>query len=165
LNFPKVMTLPTDAPIHASQRNLVARLGDCVLGLAVKFGIHGVQKRVGHRVALLNVWAVVDVIHDRDVRGEFGHAAEMVAVPVRGDQVVDLREACGFGSVQNSASVPSGACAAVSCVDQDGLACRCDKKSSVAAFDVHHIDVERLPRLRVRYRQRDGKYKTQQKQI
>ena len=72
--------------------DLVADLGDRVLGVGVERRIDLREEFVDRRSGL-NVRAVVDEFADRDAIGEFGHAAEMIAMPVRGDEVIDLGQA------------------------------------------------------------------------
>ena len=102
-----------DAPVQARNRDLVAGLRDGVLRLAVKRRIRLLQKFVGGG-GRLNVRAMVDEIPDRDARRELGHAAKMIAVPVRRDQVVDLREAGVLDGGHDAVGVADRGRAAVS---------------------------------------------------
>ena len=67
----------------------VARLHDRVPGLAVQRRIRVLQE-LGRRRLRLHGRPVVDEVSNRDARRELRHAAEMIAVPMRRDQVVDL---------------------------------------------------------------------------
>src|SRR5262245_60408322 len=68
----------------------------------------------------------------------------MIAVPVGGDQVVDLREAGVLRSVKDSSRIPSGGHAAVAGVDQERLTRRRHDERGVASLHVDDIDVERF---------------------
>src|SRR6266576_3020993 len=91
-NLPKVMYLARgshNAHIQARDRNLVAGFYDRVLGLAVKPRIDLLDKIIGC-LSRLNVRTVVNELANRNAAREFFHASEMVAVPVRRDEVIDL---------------------------------------------------------------------------
>ena len=79
-------------------------------------------------------------------RGELGHRAEVIAVPVRRDQVVDLREAGILDGGHDALGVARRGRAAVARVDQQRLAGRRDEQRRVAAFDVDDVDVQGLRR-------------------
>src|SRR5690242_4198873 len=104
---------------------------------------------------------MINEIADGDAAREFGHAAEMVAVPVRGDEVVDLREAGVFNSGHNPAGVPGRRRSAIPGIYEHGFARWRDEKSGVATLHVHDINVECLARLRATSRNRSEKTKNQ----
>jgi hypothetical protein len=63
-----------------------------VFRLGVQRRISLLQKLIGNS-ARLNVRAMIDELANRDVRCELGQAAEVVGVPMRDDQMVDLLKA------------------------------------------------------------------------
>jgi len=66
-----------------------------------------------------------------DPPGKFGHATEMVAVPVCGDQIVDLRKAGALTAAIMRLCISRCGRAAVSGIDQHGLARRCHEKRAL----------------------------------
>src|ERR1700723_3834213 len=64
--------------VHVETRHgdLVTRFDDGVLRLGIKLRISILEEGVGS-FAGLDVWAVVDELADRNMGGQFGHAAEM----------------------------------------------------------------------------------------
>src|SRR5438874_9419421 len=79
------------AHIETRDRYLVSRLCDSVFPLGVKLRIH-LLKKVICRGARLNVGTVIDELADRDLGSELGEAAEVIAMPMRRDQMIDLLE-------------------------------------------------------------------------
>ena len=92
---------------------------------------------------------MVDEVPDRDLLGEFHHAAEMIAVPMGGDEMVDPGQAgipCGG---HDAPGIPLRRIRRdIPGIDEHGFAGRRHVQRGVAAFDVDHIDVQRGPRLR-----------------
>ena len=87
---------------------------------------------------------MVDVVADRDLGGELGHAAEMIAVPVGCDQVVDLGQAGVLDRRHDAGGVALGRLGGdVAGVHQHGLARGRHEEGGVPALDVDDIDVER----------------------
>jgi hypothetical protein len=86
---------------------------------------------------------VIDEVSDRDSRRKLRHRAEVIAVIVRGDQVIDSRELRVRGRGHDPRGVTRGGRAAVARVDQQRLAGRRDEQGGVAPFDIHHVDVQR----------------------
>jgi hypothetical protein len=130
-----------DAPIEAGDRDLVAGLRDGVLRLFVERRIHLLQEiiRGGRR---LDVGAVIDEIADRHPRCQLGHSAEVVAMPVGGDQVIDLREAGVLDGGHDAIGVPGSRRARIPGIDQYRPAGRRHEQRGVSTLDVHDVDVE-----------------------
>src|SRR5205814_4198327 len=63
----------------------------CVFALGEKLRIDLCQEFLGGGLRL-HGRTVVDEMLNRDALGQFRHAAEVIAVPMRGDQVIDLGE-------------------------------------------------------------------------
>ena len=99
---------------------------------------------------------------DRDLRRELRQPAEVVAVPVRDDQVIDLLQVRVFDRRHDAAGVAHGARRHVARIHEQRFAGRRDEKRRVAAFDVDYIDVEGLPRLALRQRSRRRQRQPQQ---
>ena len=70
--------------------------------------------------------------------------AEVIAVPVRGDQVIDLREAGVLDRRHDALGVSRRRRAAIAGIDEHRLARRRHEQRGVAALDVDDVDVERL---------------------
>src|SRR5258707_632786 len=81
-----------DAPVEPCDRDGIAGFCNRVLGGAVK-GRIGLGEEFVESRDRLNVRPVVDVVADRNALGDFRHSAEMITVPVRGDQMIDLSKA------------------------------------------------------------------------
>ena len=129
--------------IQACDGNLAARFCHRVLGFCVELWIRLLQKLIGGGTRL-NVRAVVDEIPDGDARCELGHAAKMIAVPVRGDQIVDLREARILDGGHDAFGISDRARAGVPRIDEHRCAGRRHEERGVAALHVDDIDVQRL---------------------
>ena len=139
-----------DAPVEPGDRDDIAGLGDRVLRLAVERGIGLGEEFVDGRSGL-NVRPVVDEFPDRNAIGEFRHAAEMIAVPVRGDEMIDLGQAGIPRRGHDALGIALGRIRSdIAGIDEHGFAGRRHVQRGVAAFDVDHIDVERRARLRHR---------------
>ena len=55
--------------------------------------------------AWLDVRAVIDELADRNCGGQLGHAAEMIAVPMRGDQMIDLLQSGVLDRIHDAARI------------------------------------------------------------
>ena len=89
--------------------------------LRIKLRIRLLQEVIGSG-ARLHVRAVVDELADRNARRQFGHPAEVIAMPVSRDQMVDLREPCIFHRGHDALGVANRPCASIACIDQQRLA-------------------------------------------
>ena len=98
----------------------VAGFDHRVRGFRVKRRIGLLEERPGR--ARLHGGSVVDEVPDRNAVGERRHGAVVVAVPVRRDEMVDLRDARVPQRVDDPARVALGRRAAVPGVDEQGLA-------------------------------------------
>ena len=102
------MVSPAEATtlhVEAGDRDLVAGLDDRVLGVGVELRIDLREEFIGGG-RRLQVRPVVDEMPDRDALGELGQAAEMIAVPMRDDQMVDLGEAGILGGRHDARGIP-----------------------------------------------------------
>ena len=93
---------------------------------------------------------MIDELLDRDAGGQFRESAKMIAMPVRNDQVIDLRNACVFQSGHDAFGITNGAWGHVPRVDEDRLTRGGHKEHRIAALDIYNIDVQccsRRPRL------------------
>ena len=92
----------------------------------------------------LHVGAMIDEMPDRDALGELGHAAEMIAVPMGDDQMVDLGEAGVLGGRHDAPGIADRRLGRdIAGVDEQRFAGRRDEERGVAALDVDHVDVQR----------------------
>ena len=132
-----------DAHIETRHRNPVAGFDDSVLCLGVERRVRLRQKRVGS-FARLDVGAVIDELANLDLRSQLGHAAEMIAVPMRRDQMIDLLNAGVFHRIENAICVANRPRAVIAGIDQQRLARRRNDQRGVAALDIDDINVERL---------------------
>ena len=95
------------APIHAGHRDLIAGLRDGVLRLGVQIAIPALEKRICGRVGL-SIGTVVDELLDGNASGKLSETADVIAVVVRRDQVIDLREARVLACGKNPFCIPHG---------------------------------------------------------
>ena len=86
----------------------------------------------------------------------------MIAVPVREDQVIDLRDARVPGGVEDATRVPCRAHAPVPRIDEQRLARGRDDERRVPPFDIDDIDVQRLRGARLRRHERRARSERQQ---
>ena len=105
---------------------------------------------------------MVDELPDRNARSELGHAAEVIAVPVGGDQVIDAAEAGILDRGHDPVRIPRRRRPAVAGVDQHRLSGRRDEQGGVAALDVDDIDLEILGGARLRRGMADDDHQSQQ---
>ncbi len=89
---------------------------------------------------------------------EFRHAAEMIAVIMRQDQMIDLGQTGITNGLHDAAGIAfRGKVADIAGVDQDRFAGRRDEQGPVSALDVHDINIQSVAGLR-----RDGGSRKQQ---
>ena len=86
----------------------------------------------------------------------------MVTVPVRGNQMVDLREAGVFDGGHDAVRIPDRARAAIPRIDEQRFAGRRHEERGVAALHVDDIDVQGLRRSGLRGRTHHGQRESQQ---
>jgi hypothetical protein len=109
-----------DAPVEAGDGNPGAGLGNGVLRPGGKFSI-----LPEHRIDLrgrLHVGPVVDELLDGNPRRELGKAADVIAVVVRRNQVIDLREPGVLDGRHDAVGVADSGGARVPGINQDRLA-------------------------------------------
>src|SRR6202142_3523325 len=129
-----------DGPVQARDRQFVARLCDHVRVRLDGRVVRG--PRVEHLFGL-HRRAVIDVMHDRDLLGEFEIAADVIAVVVGDQQVVELLDACRLRHLDDAVRIAG---AVVAGIDQYGLPARGDEQRGLAALGVYVVDVQRLRR-------------------
>ena len=134
-------------PVEPRHRNPVARLHHQVRGLAVERRIRLLIKLVGRRRGL-RVVAMINVLLDRQAPRHFGQPAEMIAMVVRDDHVIDLRDSRVLRRRRNAPGIAHRRRCRVPGINQHRLARRRDKQHGVPALHVHHINIQRasLPR-------------------
>src|SRR5262249_58028408 len=76
--------------------------------------------------------------------GDARNPAVVIAVPVRDDQVVDLREAGVFHRIHDSPGISRSRLTAVAGVDQDRFARWRDEQHRAAAFNIDEVELEAL---------------------
>ena len=128
---------------ETSNGNRVTGSDHRMLRFGVQSGIRRLQEPVG-RFVRLHVRPMVDEMPNRNPRSELGEAAVVVAVPMRCDQVINLRHTARSGGVDDSAGVPRRAHAPVSRIDEQRLTRRRHEERRVTAFYVDNIDVQSL---------------------
>src|SRR5262245_58182288 len=106
------------------------------LGVDARIGL--LKKRVD-RLRRLHVRAVIVEVPNRNMPGELGHPAVMIAMPMRRDQVVDLCESGVLDGIHDPSRVPRRSRTTVTSVDQDGFARRRYEKRRAAALHVDEI--------------------------
>jgi hypothetical protein len=130
------------------QRDQLARSDDVArvrLELAIRLDEQRPARVIAIAVRISLGDAIVINLPDGNERGQFRRAAEMVRVKMRGDVMVDLLQP---GHVARGlVDAPRVAHARIAGIDQHRLARGRDNERAPAAFDIHPIDVERLPGL------------------
>ncbi len=116
-----------DVPVQPFYRQLIARLHHDVIALRDLFHVIVVELLPGGR--FLDRVAMVDEIPDRQPRGKRRHAAHVVGVIVRNQQVIDLRHAGRFRHRGDPVRVPAIE-AWKSRIDQNALAGRREERAS-----------------------------------
>jgi hypothetical protein len=102
---------------------------------------------------------VVDVFADRHLCRQRRQATEVIAMPVRDDQMIDLRDARVFHGFDDAARVTLRRLRAeVARIHQQRLARRRDEQRRVAALHVDHVNIQRLPPLRESERSQNRKH-------
>jgi hypothetical protein len=86
---------------------------------------------------------VVVIRPDRDPLSELLEGPEVIAVPMRCDVMVDLRNAGILRRLQDTSRVSRGGSAAVASVDEHRFAGRRHEERGVSALHVDDIDVQR----------------------
>src|SRR5205823_5566615 len=83
--------------------------------------------------------------------------AEVIAVPVRDNQMVDLLKPGVFSGRHDATGVTNGARSNIACVHEQRFPGGRDEERGIAALDVNYIDSERLAGLGLRNGDRSGK--------
>jgi hypothetical protein len=85
---------------------------------------------------------VVYEFANRNPGGDFGHPSKMIAVPVCGDQMIDLAQTCILCGIRDAARIAACCPARIPRIDEDRLAGRRDKQGCVSTLDVDDVDVQ-----------------------
>ena len=85
---------------------------------------------------------MVDEVANRHLRQQLGKSADVVAVVVGGDQMIDLLDARIGRSGNDARGV--AAVARIAGVDEQRLSRRRDNQRGVSALDVDDVDLKRL---------------------
>ncbi len=100
------------------------------------------EKRVG-KFPRLDIGAVVDKFADGNPGRQFRHAAEMIAVPMRRDQMIHLPQPGVPDRVHDASRIAGGRGAGVAGVDEQRLMRRPDEQRGIAALHIDDINVQR----------------------
>ncbi len=147
-----------DLDVDALERNAVARLRHDMPAAGPNRDIR-VEWPL-RRVVARRDRVVIDERMNRQAGGELGNAAGVVAMKMRDQQIVDVRNAGSFGRSGNPVRVPSAVCREAG-VDEQRLPGRGLDQGGLTAFDVDEIDVQSVgsgerPRQRHRNREHTG---------
>ena len=128
--------------VHAFEGQPIARLRQQVLGVRPRFLVG--RKRGHHFRRRFERRAVVDERADRKPPLKFRHAAVVILVQVRDQEVVDALQPAS----RTAATMRSGsrALTRVPGVDEQRLPGRRDDERGLSALDVDEVDVERFRR-------------------
>ncbi len=85
---------------------------------------------------------MIDERADLHQIGELPHPADVVAVVVRDQQIVDLFDAGGLGGALDAVGIAALE-TSPACVDEQGLARWADNQRGLAAFDINEENLER----------------------
>src|SRR5580704_1594974 len=92
---------------------------------------------------------MIDEFFNGNLGGELGHSAKVVAVPMRGNQMIDLLKSGVLDRIDDAACIArSRDCSDIPGIDEQGLAGRRNKQYRVAALHVDDVDLQGSPRLR-----------------
>jgi hypothetical protein len=111
----------------------------------VKLRVCLLEKRVGS-LARLSIRAVIDELSNRNLRGKFSQAAEMIAVPVGRNQMIDLASSRVLDRLEDAAGVARRRCPGIPGINEQRLMGRRDEQRGVATFDIDDVDVQSLGR-------------------
>ena len=137
-----------DPPLQTVHRHSVARLRDRVSDFRVQLRVllqDGIDLRAG-----LYVRSMVDELLNRDSGGQLGKSPNVIAVKVRGNQVIDAREPRVLHGRHDAIRIARRAGPAIARIDQHRFTRRRHVQLGVAAFDVDDVDVEGLRRAGLR---------------
>src|SRR5262245_59110574 len=109
--------------VETGNSNLVAGFRHCVFCLAVKLRIRALQKGIG-RGGRLSVCAMVDELTDGDSLREFSHSAEMIAMPMRRYQMINLLKFGIARGCDNAIGVTRSSRTCVARINEERLALR-----------------------------------------
>ena len=128
-----------DAHVEALERQPIAGLRHD-MPPARAHRLVGLEDRCGAVVARHD-GVVIDEGANRQELGQLGHTAGVIAVEVREQQIVDLRDAGRLGRRGDAPRI-AAAVAGVTGVDQQRLPRRRDDQRRLTAFDVDEVDVQ-----------------------
>ncbi len=128
-----------DPPVEARDRYLVPRLEDGMRRLAVQLRVRLLEPR--DLLALFDARPVIEEMRDRDPLRQFLHAADVIDVVVREQQVIDLLEP----DLRHDRHDPIRVAAAgIPGIDQQRLAGRRNEQRGFSTLGVDDVDVERF---------------------
>ena len=144
INLPPALNTSTSRPFSGS----LSPGAGCTCGAPCSDRLVGGKRRRCERRRLDGL-AVVDKRLHRQAPDHFGHAAEMVAVEMRNQQVVQLADARVAGGRQDAIRIAVGE-PGVPGVDEHRLSGGRDDQRGLPALDVDEVDVQRSALLRGR---------------
>ena len=135
--------------VDTGKGNPIAGRDDRMFGALVQRPICRTEK-LSHSFVRLDTRSVVDEASHRNLARQLLHRSVVVAVPVGGDQVVDLSDARVRHRVHDATGIPRCILSTVSSIDQQGLPARRDEQGRTPTLDVDQIYLESLLRLCLR---------------
>src|SRR5262249_51162938 len=129
--------------IETGNSDLVTGFRYRVLCLAVKLRIRVLQKGVGCG-SRLSVCSMVDVLTDGNSHCQFSHSAEVITMPMRDNQMINLLKFGIAGGCNDAIGIARSGCAGVTRVNQERLALRGHQERRVPGLHVHDINVQRF---------------------
>ena len=104
---------------------------------------------------------MVNELLDGNMGREFGKTADMIVVVVSDNQVIDLLDASVLDGGHNASRITNCTVSTVPSINKHRFSGRRDKKDSIAALHVDHINVQRLRRFALCNSKRGGKDQNQ----
>src|SRR5215510_16482341 len=122
--------------VETRNSDLVAGFRHCVFRLAVKLWIRVLQKGIG-RGSRLSVCPMVDELTNRDSLREFSHSSEVIAMPMRRYQMVNLLQLGILCGCNNAIGIARSGRAGIAGVNEKRLALRRHQERRISAFHVY----------------------------
>src|SRR5262245_26255294 len=128
-----------DSPLETRDSDLVTGFHDSVLRV-------GVERRIRHLQKVIRARLYRDSVINKFANGflgrQFCHAAEVIAMAVGGDEVVDLFETRILDGIEDASGIPARSSACVSGINKDGLSGRGNKQRRIPTLDIDNVNIQ-----------------------
>src|SRR5262249_73558 len=121
--------------VETGKTDLVTGFGHRMFCLVVKLRICVLQKGIGCG-SRLSVWPVVDELTDRDSLRQFSHSAEVIAMPMRRYQMINLLQLGILCGCNDAIGIARSGGTGIAGVNEERLALRGHQEGRIPAFHV-----------------------------